>query len=165
MIVTDISNGISKALYELTGAPIYVGFSHQNTIFPCYVVEMISSSQKDELRTLKQREYTYDILYFYDETGDIEDEESLCEIAEAMYSALEFIDVGNYKAFGRNMNYRITDGVLHFFVTYTVFVDRVPQKLTRMQRLIQETEVKQNEQRNGNEEDDEAREIRRSDVG
>lgn len=164
MITTDISNGISKALYELTGAPIYVGFSRQNTIFPCYVVDMISSSQKNELSSLKQREYTYDILYFHDETGDIEDEESLCEIAEAMYSALEFIDVNNYKAFGRNMNYRITDGVLHFFVTYTVFVDRVPQKLTRMQKLIQENEVKQDE-RNEDGESNEGREIRRSDIG
>jgi len=125
MIITDITNGISKALYTALGAPIYADYPKQNIKFPCFIVDAINPTQYNELGPVKRRVYDFDIMYFLDDTGDIDDTDGLREIAERMYDVLDIITAGERQILASDMHWRITDGVLHFFVTYTAFVMRV----------------------------------------
>lgn len=138
MIVTDISNGITGALYDYTGAPTYADLPRQNMIFPCFRVLLINPTQYNELGPMRRRSYDFDIQYYLDETGDIEDEDKLRELADDLYSVLEFIKLENGQLVrGWDMNYRITDGILHFYVTYIVFVTKPHEDVPKMKTLKQ----------------------------
>ena len=100
---------------------------------------------------MKRRVYDFDIMYFLDATGDIQDTDGLREIAERMYDALEIITAGERQILANDMHWRITDGVLHFFVSYTAFATKIKEKVY-MKTLEQNWGVTDggNEDDNGN---------------
>lgn len=140
-IVKDITNGISKALYEGVGAPTYTDFPRHGMIFPCFRIMLREPTEFNELGSMRRRTYNYDIQYFLDETGDIEDIEQLRDVAELMFYVLEIIQAGEKKIRGREMRYHITDGVLHFLVTYEAFIN-IKKDAVKMKTLSQDWRLK-----------------------
>lgn len=144
-MITELTNGISKALYTATQTVTYAEFPRQDIIFPCFRILVENPTQENELGTRKRRRYDFDIQYFLDETGELDDEEGLRELADRMYDILEVIDLEDGKIRGRDLNWRITDGVLHFFVSYTVWLYKAKEKETYMKTLDANWEVKDGE--------------------
>lgn len=141
-IYSDLTSGISRALYNSTKAPTYTDFAKQNIIFPCFRILAIEPEQDNHLINRYKRTYNFDIQYFADENGDIEDYEKLMALADDLFFILEIITIGHdVKVRGLNMSHRITDGVLHFFVTYEFFVDKLPKDV-KMEELEQDWRIK-----------------------
>lgn len=147
-IYSGVTDGISSALYGALKTPTYTDFAKQNIIFPCFRIFAIEPEQDNHLINRYRRTYNFDIQYFHDENGEIEDYEGLMSLADDLFFILEVITIGNgVKVRAQEMSHRITDGVLHFFVTYEFFIDRIPKDV-KMETLDQDWGVK-----NGNNEE------------
>lgn len=55
----------------------------KNTLFPCFVTEVINPTQYNELGPVKRRVYD-DIMYFLDATGDIQDTDDCVRLSVCM---------------------------------------------------------------------------------
>lgn len=141
--VKSITEGIAAALSQQTSYAVYTDYHKQHARFPCFYVELIDASQEQELGTRYWREYAFDILLFLDKNGEIKDRRGLTAMADTLFMALEYITVnGSQKLRGTEMSYRITDNVLHFFVSYNMHVKKVFDPLPTMQTLRTEGRVK-----------------------
>lgn len=141
-IYSDLTSGISRELYKATKAPIYTDFAKQNIIFPCFRIFAIEPEQDNHLINRYKRTYNFDIQYFANKNGDVTDYEGLMSLADDLFFILEIINFGyGVKVRGLNMSHRITDGVLHFFVTYEFFVDKLPKDV-KMETLDQDWRIK-----------------------
>lgn len=144
--VTEITKGIAAALHGQTGYVVYMDQHKQKPHFPCFYIELIDASQEQELGNRYWREYAFDLQLFMDETGELTDRASLRSLADALFMTLEYVTVsGNRKLRGTDMSYRITDNVLHLFVSYNLHVLKVPDDVPDMQTLTTEGRVKQDE--------------------
>lgn len=141
--VKSITEGIAAALSQQTSYVVYTDYHKQHACFPCFYIELIDASQEQELGPRYWREYAFDILLFLDKNGEIKDRRALTAMADTLFMALEYITVdGSQKLRGTEMSYRITDNVLHFFVSYNMHVKKVLDPLPTMQTLRTEGRVK-----------------------
>ncbi len=110
---------------------IYGEKATQNFDDDSFYVKILNGSQKRELNTRYKRTYSIDIHYFGSTNKD-------CEVkAEELYENMEYL-LNNF-AKGLNMNHRVTNGVLHFFVDYKVRLN----KDTAVQPKFADMEVNQ----------------------
>lgn len=141
-IYSGVTDGISSALYSATKTPTYTDYARQNIIFPCFRIFTIEPEQDNHLMNRYKRSYNFDIQYYANKNGDITDYEALNALADDLFFILEIITIGHgVKVRGQDMSHRITDGVLHFFVTYEFFVDRIPKDV-KMETLDQDWRLK-----------------------
>lgn len=141
--VKSITEGIAAALSQQTSYAVYTDYHKQHAHFPCFYVELIDASQEQELGNRYWREYAFDILLFLDNNGEIKDRRALTAMADTLFMALEYITVdGGQNLRGTEMSYRITDNVLHFFVSYNMHVLKGVEKEPAMQTLHTEGRVK-----------------------
>lgn len=68
------------------------------------------------------REHAFDVHYFPAE--DTEANEEMHEVGDTLYEALEYITLGEGLIRGTGMRYEVIDNVLHFFVSYNLFLMR-----------------------------------------
>ncbi|WP_246019618.1 phage tail terminator family protein [Bacilliculturomica massiliensis] len=138
---SDVIDGISVCLSEEFGDEytIYSEEIKQGLKEPCFFIFPLNPSQTPMPAARYERKNPFDIHYFpksrYERNSEIEN------VADRLYTALEYITVNGDMVRGTNFHYEVVDGVLHFFVSYNLFVIRQVQK-TPMEQMQEDTKMK-----------------------
>ena len=123
MLVQAIINKLNEYFpnYDVYCDEISQGFQE-----PCFFVQQLPNRRNKEIQSY-QNTVDFDVQYFLDE-----DETDINEKYESMiyklYQILEYISVEDKKIHGTQMNTSIVDGVLHFYVTYTFYLQVIEEK-------------------------------------
>ena len=131
----DLIESIASALYRAFDLPVYVDFQRQNAEFPCFFIDRLTHGETQELDRRYWRTNNFDILYFASRDGVDVDTLALGDIADLMTRVLEYVDVGGSLVRGERMEWRETDGVLHFFISYDFHIMRPRERVEDMQTL------------------------------
>ena len=93
----------------------------ENMKSPAFVINMIQNSFDKKVGNLYQNEVYYQIVYIEKEDRNYTtDYETYQNIAFKLYDILEIIEVKGKKLKGYDMNYRVQDNTLMFFVMFKV---------------------------------------------
>lgn len=124
-MVGEILTGISMKLNQVfEGCEIY-GDSDvvQGLIEPCFFIAVLNPSQTKLIGQRYFREHPFNVQYFPKEAGD---NAELHDVASDLFETLEYITLLNGDlVHGTSMAYEIVDGILHFFVQFNMFVNKV----------------------------------------
>lgn len=129
-----IINGIVAAIKTTFGNnyKIYNELVEQGLNRPCFFIRQINHEQKPMLNIRYKDTYLFDISYFpKGEKVKIE----CSKVENKLYNILEYINVNGDLLRGSNMNSRTEEGILHFFINYTVFGMREKEKDKYMEVL------------------------------
>ena len=116
---------------------IYVNQQLQDFETPCFIIQMIDSLKELKLNTRQKRIYPFDIVYIAKESEDIE---TLYAMGDFLYETLDMLEVEEELVRGLDLEYKIVDNALHFFVTYPMLLDYEKDN-EKMSSLQHETEV------------------------
>lgn len=133
-MTNEIIGGIAGALYESFGKgyEIYQNNVQQGLKEPCFFIGLLKLSVRPLLGRRRIRTVPFDICYFPKTAGD---NREMQEAAEQMLEALEFIRLGDGGLLrGSKMSWEIVEDMLHFFVTYSLTENELPQQ-TPMESL------------------------------
>ena len=120
MIVT-ILEGVAKRLKEdFPEMRVYVNEVEQGLNPPCVMVTVLEPSRARLVGQWWRQEQLFDVQYF----PKTEDSNELYAIGSALFDTLETIALPDGELRGTGMRFETVDGVLHFFVRYTVFLRR-----------------------------------------
>lgn len=114
--------GVAGALVREFGqeCPVYQNEVTQGLEPPCFLIELLAPSRKPYLGTRQRYDVPLDVLYFGAQEGD---RAALIDIADRLFAALTFIETPDGDRHrGMQMRFEIQDGILHFFVTYSLFL-------------------------------------------
>ena len=87
---------------------------------PCFLVTVLEPSRARLVGQWWRQEQMFDVQYF-PKTGDSNE---LYAIGSRLFDTLETITLPDGALRGTGMRFETVDGVLHFFVKYTVFLRR-----------------------------------------
>ena len=132
---SKILESVATSLYQSTGDRVYLEWKENSMVFPCFVINIVNPKQDLHRGDMYEHKLDLDILYFLNDEDTISDTRALLEIPSKLYSALEYIQIGDRIQRGEEMKYRITDGVLHFFVTYENIIRSVTKPIERMKHM------------------------------
>ncbi|BFH65070.1 MULTISPECIES: phage tail terminator family protein [Paenibacillus] len=134
----DVRNAVHAALNAaFPQVPISGEEIKQDLDPPRFFVRFLEPSHKQELGQRYRREHPFVVQYFSTERGN----EDMYAMAEELTTALKWIDIGGRRWPGKGMYFKITEEVLHFFVTYSLLVWEHPPDTSKMQTLKQEGNV------------------------
>lgn len=150
-MVNEIVNGIAKAIKsEYPDLKIYIDHVEQGLNRPCFFIAMLESSQKQHLNRRLWREHSFDIHYFpKDEKMPVR---GFNEVIDQLRLALRYIEVaedsgeGISKVQGTEMRHEVIDGVLHFFISFHLFVFIQPEEKPYMETLEHDLNLKTEEE-------------------
>lgn len=95
-----------------------------------FLIHKISDKFTKKLGNLYQNQIMYQIIYIEKEDGSFKtDYEKFSKIASTLYEKLEHIEVKNIKLRSYDMNYRIEDNTMQFFVTFKIRYYREKEKI------------------------------------
>lgn len=135
--INSIRDGVNAALdHFFPSIPIMGEEIKQGLEEPCFFVKLLEGSQTQELGTRYKRAHQFDVHYF-----EVENRK-LHNMAEQLYDILGLIQAGDTLYRGTNMKHEIVDGVLHFFVDYTILVRRDTPAMPIMQTIEQEGNIR-----------------------
>lgn len=148
-MINKIIDGISKAINEEFGDDyeIYTEEIEQGLEEPCFSITTVEPT--NELFRLNKyfRKNPFCIHYF----PSSKDKKNECyKVLERMYLSMEYIEIEETfdgvttksKVMGTNMNGVYDDGVLHFFVNYDMYVNKVEDAQTPMDSYDYNADVK-----------------------
>lgn len=93
----------------------------ENVKSPAFIINMIQNSFDKKVGNLYQNEVHYQIVYIEKEDRNYTTDYETCQkIAFKLYNILELIEVKGKKIKGYDMNYRVQDNTLMFFVSFKV---------------------------------------------
>ena len=121
-MINKIINAISNAIYPNFGNDyeIYTEQVEQDLKEPCFLIKHVESSLIPIIPPRYYFKNTFDVLYFSDQIAKTEDFNTK---SFNLFSILEFIDTeDNDKLHGTNMEYKVIDEVLHFYVDYNLIL-------------------------------------------
>lgn len=129
-MINELVQAISVALDAEFGYENHMEEIKQDLVEPCFFIQCLNPSTELFLgvRESRQRYFRQNqccIQYFPESKTAYEQE--CYAVAERMFLCLEYITVGGQLIRGTKMNYRVEDGVLHFFLNYDGFVYRVEE--------------------------------------
>ena len=118
--INEIIDGIAKSLFNSFKYPIYIDEIKSDAQFPCFVIETLNTEQKHLLDVRYERRNDFDIMFFISDDDYIEaQQEQINPITEDLYFDLEYITLSDGSLLnGIDMSHRVTDGILHFKVSY-----------------------------------------------
>ncbi len=131
-MVNEIINGIAKAVKTEfpESKKIYIDEIEQGMAEeinrPCFFIAFLEANQEQHLGRRLWREHSFDVHYF-PQNEDAPSRE-INGVLDRLRLALRFIDVkedsgaGVSKIAGTDMRHEVVDGVLHFFVSFNLFV-------------------------------------------
>ena len=140
-MINKIIDGISIALNSCFGDDyeIYTESVEQGLKEPCFSIVCLNPTIEQFLNTRYFRTNQFCIHYF-PSSNEVNAE---CQsVLERLFSALELITVNGDLCRGTNINAEITDGMLHFFVNYDMFVYKTKEVGELMGTIIHKTGVK-----------------------
>ena len=116
----DIVNGISVKLNEYFGDEykIYAETVEQGTALPCFFINHEEMTKKKLLGERYLMMYSFDINYFPQN-----DKLEMLDIAEKLQDCLKIIKIADGDLIrGSRMRFNINNGVLHFYVGYSMIL-------------------------------------------
>lgn len=143
-MVNNIVLGIAqkiRTVFSETNYSLYTENIEQGFKEPCFFVSLISHTQKQRLGNRYRETYSFDISYYPSADGSTNEE--CLEVAEGLYEILEYITADSDLLRGININSKITEGILHFYVDYNIFVIREKIPETNMEEVIIYGETKE----------------------
>lgn len=125
-MISEIITAISLRLNEVyPNITVTMEQVEQGLQEPCFFIEVLEPIRTPLVGQRWQQDTLVDIHLFDSEAENIQ----FYTIAEELFAYLEYITLpdGNMLR-GTSMHFAVNDGVLHFFVTYTVFLYRKKEK-------------------------------------
>lgn len=149
-MINKIISGISKAINEEFGDDyeIYEEEIEQGLKEPCFSIVCVNPTNELFRQTRYFRQNQFCIHYF----PSSKNKRTECqEVLERLYSALEYIEIEETfekntiksKTMGTKMNGEFDEGVLHFFINYDMYVNKIEEKETSMDSCGYNTEIKE----------------------
>ena len=136
MVDIQLTEGITKALYDSFKVPVYLEWKENKMKFPCFLVSVTDSNHDLHVGKLYDRKLDYSVKYFLNaESIPVDYRKDLLQIGERLYEILEYVKVGDSITRGENMSYRESDGILHFDVTYEMLLYKENKRVPSMERL------------------------------
>ena len=123
-MVNDVKDAISIKLNQIYGDnyEIYSKDVEQGLNPPCFFIKILNSSRRQLIGNRYYLEISVNVHYFPSVRGN---NDELDEVGMGLFDNLEYITMLNGDQIrGINMNYEKVDGVLHFFVTYGLYVKK-----------------------------------------
>lgn len=141
--INEIQNGIASVLFKSFKYPIYIDEIKADAQFPCFVIETLNTEQKHLLDVRYERRNDFDIMFFISDDDYIEaQQEQINPITEDLYFDLEYITLSDGSLLnGIDMSHRVTDGILHFKVSYEYHILKNKHNTDPMLTLHQNQEV------------------------
>lgn len=118
-MVNAIIAGISNSLYNEFGYENHMEEIKQDLEEPCFFISALNPSAKGYPGGRCRRDNSFVIQYFPESEDHAASE--CYSVAERMLKCLGLISVQGQLLHGSSMNYRVTDGVLSYFVDYNFF--------------------------------------------
>lgn len=143
--INEIIDGIAKSLFNSFKYPIYIDEIKSDAQFPCFVIETLNTEQTHIMDVRYNRRNDFDIMFFISDDDYIESQkEQINPVTESLYFDLEYITLSDGSLLnGIDMSHRVTDGILHFKVSYEYHILKVIDK-DPMLTLNQNQEVTDN---------------------
>lgn len=145
MVINKIIDGISIKINGIFGNDyeIYDNNTEQGMNKPCFFINFLDGEEKSQLG-IKSKSYL-DTLHF-DITGfeENDDRRKLNSMADKLYE-LEYISLQDGTLLrADSLKPKINDGVLHFFIDYKIFIDKIDttQNIDKMDNIQLKEEVK-----------------------
>lgn len=148
MVINKVIEGISLKINKLFGDKyeIYDDNTEQGMNKPCFFINFLDGEESRQIG-LEKNSYL-DTLHI-DVTGyEVDDDRNkLNEMADKLYSLEYILLEDNTLLRADSLKPKISDGVLHFFIDYRIFVDKEKenaQALNKMENIQLNEEVKEN---------------------
>lgn len=141
-MVNDIMDGIKNTLYGIFGDSCEIMFDELKQDFepPAVWILELKTTQEHVIRNRYNRRYNFDIQYF--PKNEIGITQEINEVTDALLLGLEYITAGGNLIRGSDISYEMQDKILHFFITYEVFVLKIQDKGPLMEELVQTQHTK-----------------------
>lgn len=141
--INEIIDGIAKSLFNSFKYPIYIDEIKSDAQFPCFVIETLNTEQTHIMDVRYERRNDFDIMFFISDDDYIEEQQvQINPITESLYFDLEYITLSDGSLLnGIDMSHRITDGILHFKVSYEYHILKNKHSADPMLTLHQNQEV------------------------
>ena len=141
--INEIIDGIAKSLFNSFKYPIYIDEIKSDAQFPCFVIETLNTEQTHIMDIRYSRRNDFDIMFFISDDDYIEDQKvQMNPITEDLYFDLEYITLSDGSFLnGIDMSHRVTDGILHFKVSYEYHILKNKHNADPMLTLHQNQEV------------------------
>jgi len=124
-MINDLIDGISIKLDKAFGDSykVYSEGVEQGLKEPCFFIAVLNPSENNMLGKRRFRQNPFDIHYF---PSVMNDNAELQNMASNLYEHLEWITLINGDVIhGTQMRHEVIDGVLHFFVNYNTFTNKI----------------------------------------
>ena len=135
-MVNNIKDAISIRLKQLFGNDYEICSKkvEQGLKVPCFFINVLSQSRRQIIGNRYYLEVSCDVHYF----PSVEDDnDELDEVGSILFDDLEYITMVNGDQLrGTKMSYEKFEGVLHFYVTYGMFVQKEREDLDPMEELL-----------------------------
>lgn len=132
-MLNEIVNGIGLKLSKsFNGIDIHKEELEQGFEEPCFFIDLLNPSEKQIIGNRYLRSYLFDIVYFPKKKSS----EEIFEVLDKLYSVLEYIGLDDGTLIrGIERNSREEDRILHFFITYEMFIYKLDEEKPKMKKL------------------------------
>lgn len=120
-MLRTVIKGIAAALKSDRDIPILLDEAKDDVPYPCWRIGLVGDVEGGRLvGRLHERTAHFDIMLLTNARAEVTDIRSeMLDVGTALFGHLEFIKADGLIIRGDGMHYRVTDGILHFFVDYT----------------------------------------------
>lgn len=142
-MVNEVYTGIAAELEKIFDdkLPVFFDSLPQGFEAPCFFIKLLSANSELRLWNRYELVLNFDVLYL--PIGERENvAHELNERAYGLIYGLEYITLEGAPIRGTDINYKIEDGVLHFFVSYHIFILKKSERSPLMKKLVQEYGIK-----------------------
>ena len=132
-MLNEIVNGIGLKLSKsFNGIDIHKEELEQGFEEPCFFINLLNPSEKQIIGNRYLRSYLFDIVYFPKKKSS----EEIFEVLDKLYSVLEYIELDDGTLIrGIERSSREEDRILHFFITYEMFIYKLDEEKPKMKKL------------------------------
>ena len=146
-MLNEIVDAISLRLSEnFDGIDVHVNELEQGFEEPCFFIDLLNPTEKQIVGNRYLRSYLFDIAYFPRNNSQTE----IFSVLDKLHDVLEYIKLEDGALMrGLNRNTREEDNVLHYFVTYEMFIYRMKGNENNVKMEKIELNIKLKEEKNG----------------
>ena len=132
-MLNEIVKGIGLKLSKsCNGIDIHKEELEQGFEEPCFFIDLLNPSEKQIIGNRYLRSYLFDIVYFPKKKSS----EEIFEVLDKLYSVLEYIELDDGTLIrGIERSSREEDRILHFFITYEMFIYKLDEEKPKMKKL------------------------------
>ena len=132
-MLNEIVNGIGLKLSKsFNGIDIHKEELEQGFEEPSFFIDLLNTSEKQIIGNRYLRSYLFDIVYFPKKKSS----EEIFEVLDKLYSVLEYIELDDGTLIrGIERSSREEDRILHFFITYEMFIYKLDEEKPKMKKL------------------------------